>query len=1093
MAEIRWLDRLADRFEAAWRAGQAVRIEDYLSDVPECDRSALLRELLVVEMQLRSERGELWQRDEYRQRFPDDPHDVSAAFVLAEGDLTKNSGTGTGSFEQRCRTGSPSSCREYVSGTDRPDATVVEDHQFVPRLGRFELIERLGTGGFGTVWKAQDTVLKRWVALKIPRAGRLPDGDASLLLREARNAARLKHPAVVQVFDSGVEDGVAYISSEYVAGQSLRQHLREHRLSDRRAAEIGCRIAGALAHAHEMGIVHRDLKPGNILLDDAGHAYVADFGVAKTEEWDAPAGQMVGTAGYMAPEQAAGRNEQVDSRADIYSLGVILYEMLTQRRLFPPGAPEHAARIDGTEVPLGSLTKHAPRDLRAICLKCLRTSPGERYPTAAALAADLDRFLRGEPVAARPLWWPQRLIRWAKRRPAIAASTALSLVLLAGMVIVAAVGYRKTTRALEEAEAHLYFHRVIAADRAWRANDMAQLHRLLEECPPALRGWEHGYLEDLPRATGWVQHPAGGSVAFHPNAPQIATGGGTDHRLNFWDAETGERQASLLSHRSHIVGIDYSRDGRWVATAGGHDRTAILWRVDDRQKTRVYHGHTDAVVGVRFLPDNRRLVTVSRDGTLRCWDVESDDPLFCIELEAQRVSGLTVNANGTLVAVCLGLDDRSAKVGVWDTVTREMVWELPVSNRTAGLAFSPCGPYLAVATARDMLRVWDVTSGTIVQTYPCVPALGAFVAYGADGQQIAVHCWDNSVAVFDTQTAQQVRTLRGHRGQICEIAFSGCGETIAFGTTENRVYAHELSADQGMGVLRGHAGRVVDLVFIPHSSLLVSCGFDGTVRVWDAESRRELHVLTREATLILGVDASPDGRTVAAGDENGWIRIWDVLSGQLQSQWVADGDWVSGLAFHPDGRQLVSANPEGRLTFWDVRTGRALATLDAPCMRRRRLGITFSPCGSWLAVMTRERSVPIFSTTALEPKWRFQHEAYTRSATFAHDGFVAITTNDGAAYFWDLSTGSLAWQLPPTAKLREADLVFHPDGSRFVICRGGQEISLWNYPYRQPLLTLREHADVAGFAVRFSGDGTYLATPRIDGSLFVWRSPQRHD
>ena len=1085
---IRRVDRLADRFEAAWRAGQAVRIEDYLSDVPEGDRSALLRELLVVEMQLRSERGELWRRDEYRQRFPAYPRDVSAAFVLAEGYLTKNSRTGTASLEQRCRTGSSSGCLEYVSGTDRPDETAVEDHQFVPRLGRFELIERLGAGGFGTVWKAQDTVLKRWVALKIPRAGRLPDGDTSLLLREARNAARLKHSAVVQVFDSGVEDGVAYIASEYVAGQSLRQHLRDHRLSARRVAEICCRIAGALVHAHDMGIVHRDLKPGNILLDDAGNAYVADFGVAKTEEWDAPAGQMVGTAGYMAPEQAAGRNDEVDSRADIYSLGVILYEMLTERRLFRPGPPGHATKIDGTEVPLGSFPKHAPRDLQAICLKCLRTSPGERYPSAAALAADLDRFLRGEPVAARPLWLPQRLIRWAKRRPAIAASTALSLVLLLGMVIVAAVSYRNTAQALAEAETHLYVHRVIAADRAWRANDLVQFHRLLEECPPGLRGWEHGYLAGLPHATGWIQQPAGGSVAFHPNAPQIATGGGTDHRLNFWNAETGERLAAFFSHRSHILGIDYSRDGQWLATAGGHDRTAILWRVDDRQKIRVYRGHTDAVVGVRFLPDNRRLVTVSRDGTLRFWDVEADDPLFSIEFETQRVSGLTVNADGTLVALCLGLDDRSAKIGVWDVVTREMVRELPVSNRTAGLAFSPLEPFLAVASARDMLRIWDVTSGTIVQTYPCVPATGAFVAYSADGRQIAVSCWDNSVAVFDAQTAQQVRTLRGHDGRICEIAFSSCGEMIAFGTSENRVHVHELSTDQGVGILRGHRGRIVDLAFVPQSSLLVSCSFDGTVLVWDAESRRQLHVLAREDTLMLGVDASPDGRTVAAGDENGWIRVWDVLSGQLRLQWVADGDSVSALAFHPDGRRLVSANPEGRLTFWDVRTGRALGTLDAPCGRRRRLGLTFSPCGKWLAVMTRERSVRIFCTKTLAQHWRFKHEADTRSVAFTHDGLLATTTNVGAAHFWDLSTGRMVWCVPAAEKIKEADLVLHPDGSRFVICRGGQGISLWNYPYRLQLITLYEHADLAGTVVRFSGDGKYLATPRIDGSICIWQS-----
>jgi eukaryotic-like serine/threonine-protein kinase len=1090
-SRIRRVDRLADRFEAAWRAGQSVRIEDYLAEVGEDDRSAVLRELLVVEMQLRSEQGDQWEQDEYRQRFPTAPRDVSAAFVLAEDNGGATSGIRSGVRDDWHSWGSSSGLLGHVSGTDRPDETAVDDRQPVPRFGRFELIERLGAGGFGTVWKAQDTVLKRMVALKIPRASRAYHGDASHLLREARSAARLKHPAVVQVFDAGVENGVAYICSEYVAGHSLRQHLQQGKLTHRRAAEICRQIAEALVHAHEMGIVHRDLKPGNILLDEAGNAYVADFGVAKTEEWDAPAGQTVGTAGYMAPEQASGRNDEIDGRADIYSLGVILYEMLTERRLFSPGSCRPAAEVRGVEAPLRRFGKDAPRDLQAICAKCLRPSPAERYQTAGALAAEFDQFLRGDPVAARPLWFPQRLIRWVKRRPATAAWTALSLVLLAAMVVLAAVGYRHTAQALEEAEAHLYFHRVISADRAWRANDMTQFHRMLEECPPGLRHWEHGFLRDLPNATALDLQSAGGSVAFHPHDLQLATGGGPDQRLKFWHADTGERQAALFGHHSHIMGIDYSRDGYWVATAGGHDRTATLWRVAHRKRTRVYQGHTDTVVKVRFLPDSRRLITVAQDKTLRFWDIESNEPLSQIELDSEHVRGLTVNGDGTLVAACLELDSLSAKICVWDIESRELVWELPVAFRTAGLAFSPDGPYLAVAIGRDSLRIWDIASRTIVREYPCSAASGAYVAYSGDGQRIAVSCWDGTVAVFDTGTGQQVLTLRGHEGQVREIALSARGEKIAFGTSENRVHVHNMPAEQGMGILQGHEGRVVDLAFVPATSWLVSASLDGSVRIWDAATHRELHVLARGANPVRCVSASPDGQMVAAGGAEGWLRIWDVPSGQLRWQLPGDGNPVWGLAFHPDGRELVSVSSSGLLICWDVGTGKALRLSEIDCCPRRR--IVFSTDGKWLAVVAKGKSVRVLSTSTFCEKWRFTHEADTRSVAFTHDGQLATTTNDGTVSLWNLATGRIEWSLPGVQKMREADLVFHPDGSRFVLLRGGQDLTLWDYRYRQRLLTLREHADLSGHAVRFSSDGAYLATPRIDGSICIWQSPNGHD
>ncbi len=431
----RLIDRIADAFEAAWRVDQPAKLEEYLVEVAENCRATLFQELLAVELQLRRERGEDPRPADYEARFAHYGDGIRAAFELADD------------------TGDPQSTRvEPSSGLPTRAETLVCHRRGVgaeseiersrtieagAHFERFQLLEELGKGGFGTVWKAHDRVLKRLVALKIPRVGRLPLQDGSLLMEEARNVARLKHPGVVQVYDAGVESGTAYIASEYIAGSSLHEQLKGERLSCRRATEICLSVAEALHHAHKMGIVHRDLKPANILLDDTDDAtYVADFGLAKSEGQEYPAGQLVGTASYMAPEQAAGRTSDVDRRSDIYSLGVILYEMITGHRPFRDESNQ-VAKTAETLKPIRPrrLNRAVPRDLEAICLRCLKHAREDRYATAADLAADLDRHLRGEAVAARPLMPPVRLARWARRRPAIAALALLSLTLLVTIVV----------------------------------------------------------------------------------------------------------------------------------------------------------------------------------------------------------------------------------------------------------------------------------------------------------------------------------------------------------------------------------------------------------------------------------------------------------------------------------------------------------------------------------------------------------------------------------------------------------------------------------------------------------------------------------
>ena len=445
------LEEIRDSYEAALLSGESPTFEEYLKAAPAECRKPLLSELVSVAFYYFRRCGVrdvdsllLSNAVELDEDLRAQIREVSQTLKDPKGSIANDEAAVSANLPaQTSRQVGPTTCGPL--GQDLQTSTEeTQAHEFTPiaNLGHYQLIEKMGAGGFGTVWKAFDSRLERIVALKLPREHRIGPEYEDQLLAEARNAARLKHPSIVTIHDASTIDGTPYIASEFVQGVSLEEWLKHYKPSLRQSIQLCIDVAGALHYAHERGIVHRDLKPGNIMLDDDGRPCIVDFGLAlRTKRPDSSTRRMgiFGTPAYMSPEQGRGYADECDARSDIYSLGVVLYELITGERPFRGDSVRIVIHNILTKDPSDprELNSRVPRDLSTICLKCLQKKPGSRYSSALELQEDLQRFMNGEPIHARREGAASRLVRGILRSDdgaVVAAglySLTLSLLLIA--------------------------------------------------------------------------------------------------------------------------------------------------------------------------------------------------------------------------------------------------------------------------------------------------------------------------------------------------------------------------------------------------------------------------------------------------------------------------------------------------------------------------------------------------------------------------------------------------------------------------------------------------------------------------------------
>jgi WD40 repeat protein/serine/threonine protein kinase len=982
------------------------------------------------------------------------------------------------------------------------------------QIGPYKLLEQIGEGGMGAVWMAQQTEpVKRLVAVKLIKAGMDTKQVIARFEAERQALALMDHVNIARVFDGGTtENGRPYFVMELVHGVPVTRYCDDNRLTPLARLDLFVSVCQAVQHAHQKGIIHRDVKPSNVMVtlyDGKPVPKVIDFGVAKATEQKLTErtlftqyGTVVGTLEYMSPEQAEMSALGVDTRSDIYSLGVLLYELLTGSTPLPhkrmkeasyseilriikeEEPPRPSTRLSDSGAALVSisaqrqtdpakLTKLVRGELDWIVMKCLEKDRNQRYDTAAALASDVRRYLNDEPVQACPpsAWYRFRKLARRHRRAlvpaaAVALAALVGVAALAGSTAVVWQANRDLKAALDREQRDGYFHNIILAHRELSRDNLGRARGHLEQCPRELRQWEWHYLARLCRS-----------------------------------------EPLVLRHEREVNSLAFSPGGEWIAGACG-DGTIKVWNSRTGAEVRAFTAHTDSVYSVAFHPGGRYLASVGTDGKVgkvKVWDWAAGQEVFAAPCSADH-------NRGTAYCAAFSPDGRRLAAGydgavtVWDWENHEPVLPPLRGHVPKGVcvAFSPDGKRLASGSWNGDVLIWDAKTGELLRTLSEHHHAVSALAFNPDGTRLVSACFDRNLIVWDATTGQRLHTLEGHDGLVLGAAFNPDGSRLASAGEDRTVRVWETATGREVLDLRGHAEPSQGVAFSSDGLRLASCGWDGTVRVWDAtplggNEAQEAVTFSRHTGEVWTVAVSPDGRQIASaghGVETP-VKVWDAVSGRENFELPGHRSVVFCVAWHPDGEWIASSGQDHErnrfvVKVWNVRTREIDFEVAAGPMETS--AVAFSPDGKYLVTGGVDGAVQVWNVRTREVRTLHTHARQVQGFAFSgNGGYLASASADGAIKLWDAKR--LGEEQTPRHVFRGRagmglrTLGFSPDGGRLVAGGEKRTVKIWDVQTERELQPLEGHSgDVWATAFSPDPERPWVASAGEDSTVKVWDS-----